>query len=189
MTVETLACIIDAIIWLGLIIMFVVEVKIIKNRLDSIETNTTTRTDKLLEWIDKNSFDISNAVNNIKDTLDDFQIEYKEIGKMLDELNCPIYKIEFAKKNEIFISYDFKTVTMKLDDGKIYTYTKWDKFKDDFISALSVRVTFKNEPVYKKTTSDEPTEEKIKEITNEIDVASAIIDLPKKKKRTSKKKQ
>lgn len=173
----------NSIIWLILIVAFFIEIKIINKRLKKIENNDI-KTDKLLDWVDKNSFDISSAVKDIKETFEDFHIEYKEVVKMLDSLNCPIYKFKFGK-NEIIISYDFKTVTMKLDDGNVTTYTNWNDFKNDLFSALAVRVEFKNEPIVKNE-QDTTTLEQVKEIKTEIEIASKLANVNNKSKKKKK---
>ena len=143
MVLDLIVNVIDLLIWIGLF----VAIYTINKRLTKIE-QADTKTDKLLEWVDKNSFDISQAVNDVKDTFDEFQLKYTEVGKMLDALNCPIYKFVFGKNNEVIISYDFKTVTTKFND-EAKTFTDWRLFKEYFIDFLSTQVEFKNEPIVK----------------------------------------
>lgn len=182
MTVDLIVNIIDLLIWVGL---FLVIFKINK-RLTTIE-QADSKTDKLLEWVDRNSFDISKAVKDVKETFEDFHINYVEVGKMLDSLNCPIYKFVFGKDNEVVISYDFKTVTMKFNT-KAQTYTDWTNFKNDFIDALSISVEFKNEPVYQDTVIEQATDKEFKETSNTIDVAGQLVEDLKPKRKPRKKK-
>ena len=182
MTVDLIVNIIDLLIWVGL---FLVIFKINK-RLTTIE-QADSKTDKLLEWVDRNSFDISKAVKDVKETFEDFHINYVEVGKMLDSLNCPIYKFVFGKDNEVVISYDFKTVTMKFNT-KAQTYTDWTLFKNDLIDALSISVEFKNEPVYQDTIIEQATDKEFKETSNTIDVAGQLVEDLKPKRKPRKKK-
>ena len=182
MTVDLIVNIIDLLIWVGL---FLVIFKINK-RLTTIE-QADSKTDKLLEWVDRNSFDISKAVKDVKETFEDFHINYVEVGKMLDSLNCPIYKFVFGKDNEVVISYDFKTVTMKFNT-KAQTYTDWTNFKNDFIDALSISVEFKNEPVYQDTVIEQATDKDFKETSNTINVAGQLVEDLKPKRKPRKKK-
>lgn len=183
MTVDLIVNIIDLLIWVGL---FLVIFKINK-RLTTIE-QADSKTDKLLEWVDRNSFDISKAVKDVKETFEDFHINYVEVGKMLDSLNCPIYKFVFGKDNEVVISYDFKTVTMKFNT-KTVTYTDWTLFKNDFIDALSISVEFKNEPYLKlDATVEKATDKEFKETSNTIDVAGQLVEDLKPKRKPRKKK-
>ena len=183
MTVDLIVNIIDLLIWVGL---FLVIFKINK-RLTTIE-QADSKTDKLLEWVDRNSFDISKAVKDVKETFEDFHINYVEVGKMLDSLNCPIYKFVFGKDNEVVISYDFKTVTMKFNT-KAQTYTDWTLFKNDFIDALSISVEFKNEPVYQDTVIEQATDKEFKETSNTINVAGQLVEDLKPKRKPRKKKE
>lgn len=183
MTVDLIVNIIDLLIWIGLFLV----IYTINKRLTKIE-QADTKTDKLLEWVDRNSFDISKAVKDVKETFEDFHINYVEVGKMLDILNCPIYKFVFGKDNEVVISYDFKTVTMKFDT-KTETYTDWTNFKNDFIDALSTVVEFKNEPIYQSTIIEQATDKEIKETSNTIDVAGQLVEDLKPKRKPRKKKE
>lgn len=183
MIVDLIVNVIDLLIWIGLFI----AIYTINKRLTKIE-QADTKTDKLLEWVDRNSFDISKAVKDVKETFEDFHIKYVEVGKMLDSLNCPIYKFVFGKDNEVVISYDFKTVTMKFDT-KTETYTDWTLFKNDFIDALSISVEFKNEPYSKlDATVEKATNENYIETTNTIDVAGKLVEDLKPKRKPRKKK-
>ena len=183
MIFDLIVNVIDLLIWIGL---FLIIYKINK-RLTTIE-QADTKTDKLLEWVDRNSFDISKAVKDVKETFEDFHIKYVEVGKMLDSLNCPIYKFVFGKDNEVVISYDFKTVTMKFET-KTQTYTDWTLFKNDFIDALSISVEFKNEPYLKiDATVEQATDKEFKETSNTIDVAGQLVEDLKPKKKPRKKK-
>lgn len=184
MIVDLIVNVIDLLIWIGLFI----AIYTINKRLTKIE-QADTKTDKLLEWVDRNSFDISKAVKDVKETFEDFHIKYVEVGKMLDSLNCPIYKFVFGKDNEVVISYDFKTVTMKFET-KSQTYTDWTLFKNDFIDALSISVEFKNEPYSKlDATVEKATNENYIETTNTIDVAGKLVEDLKPKRKTRKKKE
>lgn len=184
MIFDLIVNVIDLLIWIGL---FLIIYKINK-RLTTIE-QADTKTDKLLEWVDRNSFDISKAVKDVKETFEDFHIKYVEVGKMLDSLNCPIYKFVFGKDNEVVISYDFKTVTMKFET-KTQTYTDWTLFKNDFIDALSISVEFKNEPYLKiDATVEQATDKEFKETSNTIDVAGKLVEDLKPKRKPRKKKE
>lgn len=184
MIFDLIVNVIDLLIWIGL---FIIIYKINK-RLTTIE-QADSKTDKLLEWVDRNSFDISKAVKDVKETFEDFHINYIEVGKMLDSLNCPIYKFAFGIGNEVVISYDFKTVTMKFAE-KTETYTDWTLFKNDFIDALSISVEFKNEPFSKlDATVEKATNENYIETTNTIDVAGKLVEDLKPKKKPRKKKE
>ena len=183
MIVDLIVNVIDLLIWIGLFI----AIYTINKRLTKIE-QADTKTDKLLEWVDRNSFDISKAVKDVKETFEDFHINYVEVGKMLDNFNCPIYKFVFGTDNEVVISYDFKTVTMKFAT-KTETYTDWTNFKNDFIDALSTVVEFKNEPVYQNTIIEQATDKEFKETTNTIDVAGKLVEDLKPKRKPRKKKE
>lgn len=184
MIFDLIVNVIDLLIWIGL---FLIIYKINK-RLTTIE-QADTKTDKLLEWVDRNSFDVSKAVNDVKETFEDFHINYVEVGKMIDNFNCPIYKFAFGIDNEVVISYDFKTVTMKFA-AKTETYTDWTLFKNDFIDALSISVEFKNEPFSKlDATVEKATNENYIETTNTIDVAGKLVEDLKPKKKPRKKKE
>lgn len=183
MIVDLIVNVIDLLIWIGLFI----AIYTINKRLTKIE-QADTKTDKLLEWVDRNSFDISKAVKDVKETFEDFHIKYVEVGKMLDSLNYPIYKFVFGTDNEVVISYDFKTVTMKFNT-KTVTYTDWTLFKNDFIDALSISVEFKNEPYSKlDATVEKATNENYIETTNTIDVAGKLVEDLKPKRKPRKKK-
>lgn len=176
MVLDLIVNVIDLLIWIGLF----VAIYTINKRLTKIE-QADTKTDKLLEWVDKNSFDISKAVNDVKDTFDEFQLKYTEVGKMLDALNCPIYKFVFGKNNEVIISYDFKTVTTKFnDDAK--TFTDWRMFKEYFIDFLSTQVEFKNEPI---VNTEPPALDEDAEQT--LVTAEQLVEDLKPKKKTKKK--
>lgn len=184
MIVDLIVNVIDLLIWIGLFI----AIYTINKRLTKIE-QADTKTDKLLEWVDRNSFDISKAVKDVKETFEDFHIKYVEVGKMLDSLNCPIYKFVFGTDDEVVISYDFKTVTMKFA-SKPVTYTDWTMFKNDFIDALSISVEFKNEPYSKMdATVEKATANDIIETTNTIDVAGKLVEDLKPKRKPRKKKE
>lgn len=184
MIFDLIVNVIDLLIWIGL---FLIIYKINK-RLTTIE-QADSKTDKLLEWVDRNSFDVSKAVNDVKETFEDFHINYVEVGKMIDNFNCPIYKFKFGIDNEVVISYDFKTVTMKFA-AKTETYTDWTLFKNDFIDALSISVEFKNEPFSKlDATVEKATNENYIETTNTIDVAGKLVEDLKPKRKPRKKKE
>ena len=184
MIVDLIVNVIDLLIWIGLFLI----IHTINKRLTKIE-QADTKTDKLLEWVDRNSFDISKAVKDVKETFEDFHINYVEVGKMLDSLNCPIYKFVFGKDNEVVISYDFKTVIMKFNTNT-KTYTDWTMFKNDFIDALSTIVEFKNEPYSKlDATVEKATNENYIETSNTIDVAGKLVGDLKPKRKPRKKKE
>jgi len=87
--------------------------------------------------------------------LEDFEVPYNDVGKVIDEKNLPNYKITFNNDNEILLSYDFQTVTLTTPTEST-KFNDWTTFKNELINVLSLIKC--PEPEETDGQKDEPTD-------------------------------
>lgn len=93
--------------------------------------------EELMNSFDDKSITIAEGVTDIIETLDEFEIQYNDVGKVIDEKNLPNYKITFNNDSEIILSYDFQTVTLTTPTES-EKFTDWTEFKNTLINVLSI---------------------------------------------------
>lgn len=126
------------------------EKKIVK-----LTKDTKKNHEELLNSFDDKSITIAEGVTDIIETLEDFEVPYNDVGKVIDEKNLPNYKITFNNDNEILLSYDFQTVTLTTPTEST-KYNDWTEFKDTLINVLSLIKCPEKEETDGQT--DEPTD-------------------------------
>ena len=87
--------------------------------------------------IDDKSITIAEGVTDIIETLEEFEVPYNDVGRVIDEKNLPNYKITFSEGFEILLCYDFQTVTLITPDDSD-KFTDWTEFKNTLINVLSL---------------------------------------------------
>ena len=127
------------------------EKKIVK-----LTKDTKKNHEELLNSFDDKSITIAEGVTDIIETLDEFEIQYNDVGKVIDEKNLPNYKITFNNDSEIILSYDFQTVTLTTPTES-EKFTDWTEFKNTLINVLSIIKCPDTEDTEDK--KDEPVEE------------------------------
>ena len=145
--IETIAGLIDLALFISMFVLVyknnrrIQEIQTQYTELDKKLTKLTKDTKKnheeLLNSFDDKSITIAEGVTDIIDTLEDFEVPYNDVGKVIDEKNLPNYKITFSKGFEILLSYDFQTVTLITPDDTS-KYSNWTEFKDTLINVLSL---------------------------------------------------
>lgn len=126
------------------------EKKIVK-----LTKDTKKNHEELLNSFDDKSITIAEGVTDIIETLDEFEIQYNDVGKVIDEKNLPNYKITFNNDSEIILSYDFQTVTLTTPTESD-KFTDWTEFKNTLINVLSIIKC--PEPEETDGQTDEPTD-------------------------------
>ena len=117
--------------------------------------DTKKNHEELLNSFDDKSITIAEGVTDIIETLEDFEVPYNDVGKVIDEKNLPNYKITFNNDNEILLSYDFQTVTLTTPTEST-KFNDWTNFKNELINVLSVIKC--PEPEETDGQKDEPTD-------------------------------
>lgn len=106
-------------------------------KLTKLTKDTKKNHEELLNSFDDKSITIAEGVTDIIETLEDFELPYEDVGKVIDEKNLPNYKITFSEGYVILLSYDFQTVTLITPDDSS-KYSNWTEFKDTLINVLSL---------------------------------------------------
>ena len=145
--IETIAGLIDLALFISMFVLVyknnrrIQEIQTQYTELDKKLTKLTKDTKKnheeLLNSFDDKSITIAEGVTDIIDTLEDFEVPYNDVGKVIDEKNLPNYKITFSEGYVILLSYDFQTVTLITPDDTS-KYSNWTEFKDTLINVLSL---------------------------------------------------
>lgn len=148
------------------------ENKKLSKDLESVNKKLKTQTnqlvkkiDSLLDIIDSKSIDVAKAVKCIRETFDDFELPYNEVGRIIDEKNCPNYLIKFGDDYQILISYDFQNITVVLGENDMKIYENWKQFEEEFESILSI-VRNNETPHYEIEIVEEENKEKENEDEN-----------------------
>lgn len=145
--IETIAGLIDLALFISMFVLVyknnrrIQEIQTQYTELDKKLTKLTKDTKKnheeLLNSFDDKSITIAEGVTDIIETLEDFEVPYEDVGKVIDEKNLPNYKITFSEGFVILLSYDFQTVTLITPDDSS-KYSNWTEFKDTLINVLSL---------------------------------------------------
>ena len=145
--IETIAGLIDLALFISMFVLVyknnrrIQEIQTQYTDLDKKLTKLTKDTKKnheeLLNSFDDKSITIAEGVTDIIETLEDFEVPYEDVGKVIDEKNLPNYKITFSEGFVILLSYDFQTVTLITPDDTS-KYSNWTEFKDTLINVLSL---------------------------------------------------
>lgn len=145
--IETIAGLIDLALFISMFVLVyknnrrIQEIQTQYTELDKKLTKLTKDTKKnheeLLNSFDDKSITIAEGVTDIIETLEDFEVPYEDVGKVIDEKNLPNYKITFSEGFVILLSYDFQTVTLITPDDTS-KYSNWTEFKDTLINVLSL---------------------------------------------------
>ena len=145
--IETIAGLIDLALFISMFVLVyknnrrIQEIQTQYTELDKKLTKLTKDTKKnheeLLNSFDDKSITIAEGVTDIIETLEDFEVPYEDVGKVIDEKNLPNYKITFSEGFVILLSYDFQTVTLITPDDSA-KYSNWTEFKDTLINVLSL---------------------------------------------------
>jgi uncharacterized protein (DUF342 family) len=145
--IETIAGLIDLALFISMFVLVyknnrrIQEIQTQYTELDKKLTKLTKDTKKnheeLLNSFDDKSITIAEGVTDIIETLEDFEVPYEDVGKVIDEKNLPNYKITFSEGYVILLSYDFQTVTLITPDDTS-KYSNWTEFKDTLINVLSL---------------------------------------------------
>jgi len=106
--------------------------------------------EELMDSFDDKSITIAEGVTDIIETLEEFEVPYNDIGKVIDEKNLPNYKITFNNDNEILLSYDFQTVTLTTPTEGT-KFNDWAEFKNTLITVLSLIKCPENEDEAEET--------------------------------------
>ena len=162
--IETIAGLIDLALFISMFVLVyknnrrIQEIQTQYTELDKKLTKLTKDTKKnheeLLNSFDDKSITIAEGVTDIIETLEDFEVPYNDVGKVIDEKNLPNYKITFNNDNEILLSYDFQTVTLTTPTEGT-KFNDWTEFKNELINVLSVIKC--PEPEETEGQKDEPT--------------------------------
>ena len=145
--IETIAGLIDLALFISMFVLVyknnrrIQEIQTQYTELDKKLTKLTKDTKKnheeLLNSFDDKSITIAEGVTDIIETLEDFEVPYEDVGKVIDEKNLPNYKITFSEGHVILLSYDFQTVTL-ITPEDTSKYSNWTEFKDTLINVLSL---------------------------------------------------
>jgi uncharacterized protein (DUF342 family) len=145
--IETIAGLIDLALFISMFVLVyknnrrIQEIQTQYTELDKKLTKLTKDTKKnheeLLNSFDDKSITIAEGVTDIIETLEDFEVPYEDVGKVIDEKNLPNYKITFSEGYVILLSYDFQTVTL-ITPEDTSKYSNWTEFKDTLINVLSL---------------------------------------------------
>lgn len=127
----------------------------LEKKITKLTKDTKKNHEELLNSFDDKSITIAEGVTDIIETLEDFEVPYNDVGKVIDEKNLPNYKITFNNDNEILLSYDFQTVTLTTQTEST-KFNDWTNFKNELINVLSVIKC--PEPEETEGQKDEPTD-------------------------------
>ena len=111
--------------------------KEIEKKLTKLAKDTKKYHEELMNSFDDKSITIAEGVTDIIETLEDFEVQYNDVGKVIDEKNLPNYKITFNNDNEILLSYDFQNVTLTTPT-EVTKFNNWTEFKNELINLLSI---------------------------------------------------
>ena len=109
----------------------------LEKKITKLTKDTKKNHEELMNSFDDKSITIAEGVTDIIETLEDFEVPYNDVGKVIDEKNLPNYKITFSEGFEILLSYDFQTVTLITPDDSD-KFTDWTEFKNTLINVLSL---------------------------------------------------
>lgn len=110
----------------------------LEKKIQKLTKDTKKNHEELMNSFDDKSITIAEGVTDIIETLDEFEIQYNDVGKVIDEKNLPNYKITFNNSAcEILLSYDFQTVTL-ITDTENTKFNDWTEFKNTLINVLSI---------------------------------------------------
>ena len=109
----------------------------LEKKITKLTKDTKKNHEELMNSFDDKSITIAEGVTDIIETLEDFEVPYNDVGKVIDEKNLPNYKITFSEGFVILLSYDFQTVTLITPDDSS-KYSNWTEFKDTLINVLSL---------------------------------------------------
>lgn len=109
----------------------------LEKKLTKLVKDTKKNHEELLNSFDDKSITIAEGVTDIIETLDEFEVPYNDVGKVIDEKNLPNYKITFNNDSEILLSYDFQTVTLTTPTES-EKFVDWTEFKNTLINVLSL---------------------------------------------------
>lgn len=145
--IETIAGLIDLALFISMFVLvyktnkriqeFQTQYTELDKKLTKLTKDTKKNHEELLNSFDDKSITIAEGVTDIIETLEDFDVPYNDVGKVIDEKNLPNYKITFSEGFEILLSYDFQTVTLTTPDDSA-KYSDWNEFKDTLINVLSL---------------------------------------------------
>lgn len=127
----------------------------LEKKITKLTKDTKKNHEELLNSFDDKSITIAEGVTDIIETLEDFEVPYNDVGKVIDEKNLPNYKITFNTDNEVLLSYDFQTVTLTTPTEST-KFSDWNEFKDTLINVLSLIKC--PEPEETEGQKDEPTD-------------------------------
>ena len=111
--------------------------KEIEKKITKLTKDTKKNHEELMNSFDDKSITIAEGVTDIIETLEDFEVQYNDVGKVIDEKNLPNYKITFNNDNDILLSYDFQTVTLTTPT-EVTKFNNWTEFKNELINVLSI---------------------------------------------------
>lgn len=129
--------------------------KELEKKITKLAKDTKKNHEELMNSFDDKSITIAEGVTDIIETLEDFEVQYNDVGKVIDEKNLPNYKITFNNDNEILLSYDFQNVTLTTQT-EVTKFNNWTEFKNELINVLSIIKC--PEPEETEGQKDEPTD-------------------------------
>ena len=147
MNIDLIIYIIDTLILIYLIVCNILDTRKITNlsiqnielekKIQKLTKDQKKYHEELMNSFDDKSITIAEGVTDIIETLEEFEVPYNDVGRVIDEKNLPNYKITFSESFEILLSYDFQTVTLITPDDS-EKYTDWTEFKNTLINVLSL---------------------------------------------------
>lgn len=109
----------------------------LEKKITKLVKDTKKNHEELMNSFDDKFITIAEGVTDIIETLEDFEVPYNDVGKVIDEKNLPNYKITFSEGYVILLSYDFQTVTL-ITPTEGTKFSDWKEFKDTLINVLSL---------------------------------------------------